>query len=452
MPAEQKETIVAVATPSGRGALALLRISGLEAFAITEKCLKEKALFEKARIRNVGLYTAVASENLKIIDQVTIIKYCGPRSYTGEDMVEIICHGGELNVKEILNALKSAGARGAQRGEFTRRALENGKLDILKAEAIHGIIESESQEELAVNRKLYFGESLNVFSKWREGIIALLEEVESRIEFEEEMASKDGNASSLDRLIEDLNRDLVKRKRIKGKEGVLKIVIGGPANAGKSTLFNRLLGYDRAIVHSSPGTTRDVVGERVSIGKHEVQLIDCAGFRETSDEIEKDGIERSKKEIAGASILVWVTAADELITEEECGSIAGRLNPTLCIINKIDIAQGNEKKKFIDEAKIQNISISLRNDPIEKIEKVLKDMVDNMLGGVEVPDCIFNDRHEEIAVRLIEEMREAKASWDRAEIAALHLRGAVSCFEEFFGRSDPEGIMNGIFEKFCIGK
>ena len=127
-------------------------------------------------------------------------------------------------------------------------------------------------------------------------------------------------------------------------------------------------------------------------------------------------------------------------------------HPTLCIINKIDIAQGNEKKKFIDEAKIQNISISLRNDPIEKIEKVLKDMVDNMLGGVEVPDCIFNDRHEEIAVRLIEEMREAKASWDRAEIAALHLRGAVSCFEEFFGRSDPEGIMNGIFEKFCIGK
>jgi tRNA modification GTPase len=452
MPAEQKETIVAVATPSGRGALALLRISGPEAFEIAAKCIREKALFGKAPARYIGLYTAEFPTKNKIIDQVTIIKYCNPGSYTGENMVEIICHGGELIVRELINAFKSAGARGAQRGEFTRRALENGKIDILKAEAIQALIESESEAELEGSRKLYFRESLPDFDKWREEIIGLLEDVEARIEFEDEGNLVEGKGSTLERIIETLNRDLEKRRRIKGRDGVMRVVIGGPANAGKSTLFNRLLGYNRAIVHSSPGTTRDLVGESVTIGEHEVQLIDCAGIRETVDEIEKDGIERSKKAILGASILVWVTAADEKITDEECTILARGLKPILCIINKIDIAEGYEKRKFLDKAGIQNISISLRNDPVEKIEIVLKNMVEGVYGQIEVPDYLFNSRHEEIAMRLVEELEGAKDTWNRPEIGALHLRGAVACFEEFFGRSDTDAIMNGIFEKFCIGK
>jgi len=344
MPANK--TIVAVSTPSGRGALALLRLSGPEAFSITAKCLKEKALFKTAEMRYIGLYTIIDPFHLKTIDQVTIIKYSAPRSYTGENMVEIIGHGGKFIVHELLKALKTAGAKGAEKGEFTRRALVNGKIDLLKAEAIQGIIESESQTGLACARKLYSGESLSAFSRWREELTGLLEGIEAWIEFEEEEGAKDRAAGkeNLDRFIRVLGEDLQRRERIKIIDDGLKVVIAGPANAGKSTLFNRLLGFDRTIVHNTPGTTRDMVSEHVMIGDNEVQLIDSAGFREAENEVEKKGIERSREAIRGASIVLWVTAADEKLVQTELEEIEKkRGSPMLCIINKIDKGDRTEK-------------------------------------------------------------------------------------------------------------
>lgn len=453
MPAN--ETIVAVATPSGRGAMALLRLSGSEVFFIVAKCLKEKALFEKAEPRYVGLYTIIDPVCLKTIDQVTMIKYTAPRSYTGENMVEIIGHGGRLVVQEILDALKAAGARGAERGEFTRRALVNGKIDLFKAEAIQGIIESESQADHACAKKLNDGGSLSVFSQWRKELEEILEEVEASIEFEDDaVGGHSAGKGNLDRLISLLREDLRRRKQIRFLEGGLKVIIAGPANAGKSTLFNRLLGFNRAIVYSTPGTTRDMIVERVMIGDHEVQLIDSAGIRDAGDEIERLGIERSREAINGAAILIWVTAADEKMENKEWEEIRVNIKmPMLCIINKIDKKDGTEKEKAFMKAGIRNIAISLlEKDRIDEIESALKSMVEKIHGETEIPDFILNNRHEEIARKLLQEVKGAGETWDRAEIAAMHLRGAMASLDEFFGKSDPEAIMNKIFENFCIGK
>jgi tRNA modification GTPase len=454
MPANK--TIVAVSTPSGRGALALLRLSGPDAFSITAKCLKEKTLFKTAEVRYIGLYTIIDPFRLKTIDQVTIIKYSAPRSYTGENMVEIIGHGGKFIVHELLKALKTAGAKGAERGEFTRRALVNGKIDLLKAEAIQGIIESENQTGLACARKFYSGESLSVFSRWREELMGLLEGIEAWIEFEEEEGAKDRAAGKekLDRFIRILGEDLQRRERIKIIDDGLKVVIAGPANAGKSTLFNRLLGFDRTIVHNTPGTTRDMVSEHVMIGDNEVQLIDSAGFREAENEVEKKGIERSREAIRGASIVLWVTAADEKLVQTELEEIEKkRGSPMLCIINKIDKGDRTEKEREFNRAGIQNIAISLlKQNQIEGIESALKVMVEKIKEEIQVPDFILNDRHEEIVRSLLEALKGANKAWDQAEIAAMHLKGAIGYFDEFFGKSAPETIMDKIFEKFCIGK
>ncbi len=435
--------------------MALLRLSGSEVFFIVAKCLKEKALFEKAEPRYVGLYSVIDPVCLKTIDQVTMIKYTAPRSYTGENMVEIIGHGGRIVVQELLEALKAAGARGAERGEFTRRALVNGKIDLFKAEAIQGIIDSESQADHACAKRLYNGGSQPVFSQWRKELEEILEQVEASIEFEDDAAGgHSAGRGKLDRLLSLLSEDLRRRKQIRFLEGGLKVIIAGPANAGKSTLFNRLLGFNRAIVHSTPGTTRDMVSERVTMGDYEVQLIDSAGIRDAGDEIERLGIERSREAIGDASILIWVTAADEKMEYGEWLEIKNnRKMPMICIINKIDKGDGTEKKRAFNEAGIRNISISLLgNDRIDEIEMTLKSLVEKIHGETEIPHFILNNRHEEIARNLLQEVKDAGETWDRVEIAAMHLKGAIARLDEFFGKSDPEAIMNKIFENFCIGK
>jgi tRNA modification GTPase len=449
------ETIVAVATPAGRGALALLRLSGPGVFIVTAKCLQGKVSFEKVAPRTVGLYTAINPASRKILDQVTIIKYGAPRSYTGENMVEIICHGGVLVTGELLDALKSAGARVATGGEFTRRALINGKIDILKAEAIQAIIESESRSALAGAWKIYRGGAFAVLDGWRRELMEILASIEAWIEFDDDaiMHGSEGR-KKIGELAALLEADLDKRKRIKVLEKGVKIVIGGPANAGKSTLFNRLLGCHRAIVHAEPGTTRDLVGENVQIGEHEVRLVDSAGIRVAEDAVEAEGIERSRLAIRGASILLWVSAADEEIGEEELELLEERRGePLLCVINKTDRGDPGEKKVAFEGVGAENIiAISLKQDDrIATIEKELKGLVDRMQEGG-VPDFIVNRRHEEVASRLIERIRSAREFWDRPEIAALHIKDAISCFEEYFGETDSEELMNTVFEKFCIGK
>ena len=451
----EPSTIAALATPPGKSALAILRISGPDVFTIVGRCLSERASFSDAPPNRISLFTAADPETGAVIDQITAIKYAASKSFTGENMVELICHGGPTVIDEIVSALLGAGARQAGRGEFTRRALLNGKIDLLKAEAIRGIIESESEAELSCARKLYTSGG-HPLAAWREELMGLLAHVELGIEFEEESDAQVSQAGKkkIEEFLLQLQIDIKKREQIAAFGKGFSIVIAGPVNAGKSTLFNALLGYNRVIVHSTPGTTRDIISEQVRIGGYPVRLVDSAGIRETGYEIELAGIARSREEIQQAGLVVWVTAADEPFYPEEaaelCSIPGGSL---LCVVNKIDAGDGSDKTAFIREKGIEPVPVSLK---LQKngaaIFERLCAAVKEAFRRIEVPDLLLNERHQEIGRRLLHEIESARGEWKRQEIAAFHLKRAISCLEEFFGTTDPEEIMNRIFEGFCIGK
>jgi tRNA modification GTPase len=450
----EPETIVAPATPQGKSALAVLRISGKKAFAVTAKCLLEKALFLNAPSRFIRLYTVKDPVCGNTIDQITGIKYNSPQSFTGEDMVEIICHGGRIIIKEIFNSLIIAGARPATGGEFTRRALLNGKIDLMKAEAIGSLIESNSEAELLCAQKLYAGNTKEIAS-WKKEMIGLLEKIETRIEFEETdlINEPPGNGKkTIDNFLLRLKSD-----KIRVVENGFKVVIAGPVNAGKSTLFNTIIGKNRAIVHREPGTTRDVVVERLWLRGHELQLFDCAGIRRTGHEIEREGIERSREAMRDASVVIWVTAADEQLRSgelRELASNAENLN-ILCVINKIDKSDGKEKLAAFKKAGIITVPLSLKEEKKGKTEKLIMKIaqkIDKIQGDTQLPDMLLNARHEEIGKSLFRELSMARDEWERPEVAALYLKKGLSLMDEYFGMVNPEEVLDEIFKNFCIGK
>jgi tRNA modification GTPase len=451
---KQSETIAALATPPGKSALAIIRLSGLEAFEIGYSCIKEKVSFKQAPARYVGLYTVVNEKTGNSVDQITAIKYIAPRSFTGENMVEIICHGGPRVVDEIAGVLFSAGARPAGRGEFSQRAFENGKIDLLKAEAIKGIIESTGDIDLSCARKLYQN-GLEKLKEWRKELLELSKKVEAIIEFEEDInETEEKSIGQITEFINVLEKEIRKRKKAKSVENCIPIVIAGPANAGKSSLFNILIGQNRNIVHNEPGTTRDIIRERMWMCGYQILLIDSAGIRDTNHEIEKEGIKRSRIAMENASIILWVTEANKPFSNEEIHEISSmKEKKQICVINKTDLFPGHRKKEVLDGMKIESVAISIHENKnidtlIEKTGSHLKDIH----NSIEIPDLFLNQRHEEIGKTLLNEMRYARESWKKAEIAAHHLNNGIKLVDEIFGKTDNEEILNKIFNSFCIGK
>jgi tRNA modification GTPase len=450
-------TIAAAATPLGKSALAVLRISGADAFEITARCIKEKTLFEKAPPRYVQLYIAKDPSSEKTIDQITAVKYSSPRSFTGENMVEIICHGGQFIIKEIFNAIINAGARSATGGEFTKRALLNGKIDLMKAEGIRGLIESCSDIDLLCAQKLYRGTAHDAIEKLRNELMELLIGIEAQIEFGETDNIVDtgiGEKKKIEYFLLRLKKDIEKREKIHIIENGINIVIAGPVNAGKSTLFNTLVGYNRAIVHSEPGTTRDTVSEHLLFHGNEIQLIDSAGIRNTNNEIEMEGIARTRNAIKKAGILVWVTAADERFSEEEMLElIANKDKKPLCVLNKIDKKNGREKSIKLKKANIETVLVSLKkNINIDQMVSKIEKKIIKIKLQIETPDILLNARHEEIGKLVYKEILLARNEWERPEVAAYHLKNGISFMDELFGKVHSEEIMNKIFKDFCIGK
>lgn len=451
---EKTETIAALATPPGKSALAIIRLSGSEAFEIVSRCIREKKVFEQAPARHAGLYNFVDVKKEIHLDLTTAIKYTAPRSFTGENMVEIICHGGPRVVEEVAEALFSAGAKPAGRGDFSRRAYENGKIDLLRAEAIRGIIESTGDMDLACARKLY-SKGLEKFNEWRMILLDLSKKVEADIEFEEDVdETEEKNIGKISELLKVLEKEIKKREKIKSVENFIPVIIAGPVNAGKSSLFNILLGQNRNIVHRDPGTTRDLISERMWICGYQISLIDSAGIRDTNHEIEKEGIKRSRAEMEKAGIILWVTEADKPFSDEEIDEIKKiDRKKLICVINKIDLSPGKQKKEILERMKIKTATISiLKNNNIDAIIEKTGALIKEIQNSIEIPDLFLNQRHEEIGKTLYYEMCCARDSWKKKEIAAYHLNIGIRLLDEIFGKTDNEEVLNRIFSSFCIGK
>ena len=450
------DTIVAIGTPPGPSALAVVRLSGPDAITtVTRLC---PGLSGIPDARRVVLARAVDPETGESLDQVLVTLFPGPGSYTGEDMAEISSHGGWLSPALILEACVRCGARRAVEGEFTRRSFLNGKMDLLQAEAVLDLIESKSRalHGTAIHQ-LDRGLSERI-GKLREGLVHLEAALVHHLDFPEEddppVPTEEimGRAGALEEAMEGLLRTAPEGELL--REGAVTVLAGRP-NSGKSSLFNALLGEERAIVTEVPGTTRDALEAVVSLEGFPFRVVDTAGLRETEERVEKLGVEVARRYLTRADVILFCIEGNRSLSEEERGflnEVAG--TPVVFLRTKADLfSLPSSEPDGMGEA----IGISVETgEGLDRLREVLPAMV---FGGLfrmsgEVP-VLTRRRHTEGIRRAKEELRAfqgALAQGLPAEVAATHLRPAETALEELLGVIPREEVLDKLFREFCIGK
>ncbi|HUF60877.1 MAG TPA: tRNA uridine-5-carboxymethylaminomethyl(34) synthesis GTPase MnmE [Verrucomicrobiales bacterium] len=448
----RSDTIVAIGTAAGESAIALIRVSGPDASSCLANVWRG---IDPASARPRTLYLGIiAGADGTALDQVLCVRFPKPFSYTGEDMVEIHCHGGTLVTRAVFDRLLEAGCRPAGPGEFTQRAFLNGKMDLTQAEAVMDLIQARTRLALRAANDQLAGGLRDTVEEIRTGLVSLLAHIEAWIDFPEEDIAPDTLAelaertrrliASIDTLLESAEKGRVLR------EGA-RVVICGEANAGKSSLLNLLLGFDRAIVSESPGTTRDTIEEVINAGGIPLRLVDTAGLRDASDPVEQEGMRRAAAEILRADVIIEVldgSIAPEASTSPLPRGFRGH---HLRLLNKSDLglhpAHAKDREAFPFSC--------LRKEGIGALQAALHQ---HLLSG-DVPGAglllAINARHQHCLQRAsraldsaLEGMRQGLA-W---ELIALECREALEALGEVTGKTDIEEILGEIFAKFCIGK
>ena len=444
------DTIAAISTPLGEGAIAVLRMSGPRAVEIAGEVFRAKtpAGAAAARVQQLG---AVFDGGRKM-DDVLLTVFRAPHSYTGEDVVEIACHGGVLMTRRILELLLKCGARSAEPGEFTQRAYLSGKMDLTQAEAVMDLITAQTDLALrAAGEQLEgrLGERIRVLREW---LVELLAHVEAYIDFPEDDIDPDtGDAlrAKLDTVRAETEALLATAGQGRVlREGVRTVIYGAP-NVGKSSLLNLLLGYERAIVSARPGTTRDVIEEVISLRGYPLRLVDTAGIRESSDEIEIEGMARTRRQVERADLVLEV--ADASVANAGCemrnAEWAGK---TLLILNKSDLGEHGSW------GGVEAVRIScLKNDGIARLEEAI---IERITGGQAAHrdwSVAINARHHACLAKARDYSDAAHRALGEGlspEFIAEELRGALDAVGEVVGKADSEEILGKIFSTFCIGK
>jgi tRNA modification GTPase len=451
---ELEDTIVAVASPNGRGALALVRLSGRDAFAIAARHLRIWPA--QPRVSYLCDVFEGGGQGKEKLDQALVTLFPAPNSFTGEDTVEFSTHGGYLVPSTIVAALISSGARHASPGEFTRRAVLNGKLDILQAEAIGDLIDASSHvmQHTALSQ-LDGGLSRRLLSL-RSDLI----ELEALIAYDVDFPEEDDGPVPRNR-IEQTAGQIVESLRLLlatapvgevVREGAVVVIAGAP-NVGKSSLFNALLGRSRAIVTEIPGTTRDALEAVIDSGKWPLRLVDTAGLRETDDRIERLGIEVSERYLDSAHV-VLACADDAKVLEETTGQIARRsAAPIVAVRTKADLVANGEK--FPPHS---GIPVSAETGVgLQELLGAIDDALDSRHGEI-APDVpiLTRARHRQAISTALTEVEQFLQSWGLeslpATVASVHLRTAVSALEELIGAVDVEDVLDRVFASFCVGK
>ncbi len=443
------ETIAAISTAAGEGAIALVRISGPGAISVADKIFrgKERPSRFASHVLHLG---EIVDEAGQSIDEVMISIHRAPSSYTGEDLVEISCHGGILVTGKVLEACLRGGARGARPGEFTERAFLNGKMDLTQAEAVIDLIRARTDLALrSATEQLEgkLGEKIRVI---RHALVTVLAHIEASIDFPEEGIEPDEGEKLHARL------DSV-REQIQGllatadqgrilREGV-RVVIYGATNAGKSSLLNRLLGYERVIVSDTHGTTRDTIEETVNLRGIQVRLLDTAGFRTSASDIEREGIARTERWLRQADLRLHIVDrnAPRPVHFRE-SAVNGN---EIVVLNKCDLPEHSDWKNF----KALRISCAT--------EEGLGELEDEIIGRIgkhnlrSENSVAINLRHRDCLRRALEACDRARAGLDQTlslECLAVDLNDALRAVGEVIGAAGVEQILDSVFSQFCIGK
>ena len=449
------DTIVAVATPPGKGAIAILRLSGPDSWKIVQKHLRTRSKIVPRKAIHGWIH-----ENGEDVDEVVVVFYKSPKSYTGEDMVEVMCHGGPLVVKKLLDLFLKSGARMAEPGEFTKRAFLNGKMDLTSAEAVRDLIEAKSETSLKLSLRNLKGGLRDFVDSLRRELIEVLAEIRVELDYPDEIETNTGEVvTRLERIKEKLTEELKKADAgILLNRGLRMVIVGKP-NVGKSTLLNRLLNEDRAIVTDIPGTTRDVISEEIVIRGILFRIVDTAGVRsETNDLVERLGIERTLQEIEKADIVLFVLDASSPLDEEDRKILERIKNKRyLVVINKVDVVEKiNEeeiKNKLGTDRHMVKIS-ALKGEGLEKLEEaiyretqeIFERGSDSLITNLRQKQLLENVKgHLEDAIKSLKEGMPV-------DMASIDLERALNLLDEVTGRSFREDLLDTIFSNFCVGK
>jgi tRNA modification GTPase len=458
------DTIAAIATPLGEGGLAVVRISGTNALVIADKSflpVGKNSSKPPAALSHTIQYGQIVHTG-QVIDEVLLAVLRAPRTFTREDTVEISCHGGLLPAKLVLDTLLKNGARMAEPGEFTRRAFLNGRIDLAQAEAVADLIHSRTELALSAANEQLAGKLSQRINQLRDDLMLTLAHVEAHLDFPDEDIAPDTREKLLQRLengivfMDELLRTANEGQLL--RRGVRAAILGRP-NAGKSSLLNQLLGRDRAIVSPIAGTTRDTIEETANIRGLPVVFIDTAGLREARDEIEVEGIRRSRQSLAQAELILHVLDASEPLTaddEDYLSEFAAKKR--IVVMNKMDLPRRNLLPLGWRQGADSTVTVDVCCVNGQGIE-ALKDAIKNMIWSgdikAEMLQVTINSRHQDALNRArgtVRQAADALRAGVTLELVAMDLRIAANAVGEIVGKTTTEDLLDSIFSTFCIGK
>ena len=446
---KKEKTYYALSSPPGRSATASIRISGPRSLATLSKLTtKNKHVFKHGTTRVCNIF----NKNNILVDKVVVVFYHKPKSYTGEDMVEIHAHGNPLITHSIFNELSNFGLRPADPGEFTRNAYLNNKIDLVQAEAVLSLINAQTNKGVELSISSASGSLSSHLKELRGSLINAL----SHVEYELDISETDNHRKTLNLVVRDLEKttnhinNLIKSYNTLRllRDGIRVIIVGAP-NVGKSTLFNAILGQDRAIVTSRPGTTRDAIESALQILNYSIFLVDTAGIRETKKLIEGEGIKKTNLEIRNADVIYHVLDPTTKKTTKRLPTTT----KTITIYSKSDLLSEQEKENLI-KANIEAVVVSGKlGTGLKKLTQKTAKAIESSITQKESV-YITSKRQQTILLNAFRALNSAQNPevLGQLELISIHLKDAINQFDWLLGKTTADDVLNTIFSEFCVGK
>lgn len=456
------DTITSISTPMGEGAIGIVRLSGPQAVEIADKLYKGKHLLNDVPSHTINYGHIIDPESKEVIEEVMVSVLRAPKTFTREDIIEINCHGGILTINRVLELTMTYGARMAEPGEFTKRAFLNGRIDLSQAEAVMDFIRSKTDRASKVAMNQIEGRLSDLIKKQRQSILEILAQVEVNIDYPEYDDVEDATTEFLleqsKEIKQEINRllDTGAQGKIM-REGLSTVIVGKP-NVGKSSMLNNLIQDNKAIVTEVAGTTRDVLEEYVNVRGVPLRLVDTAGIRETEDIVEKIGVERSRKALSQADLILFVLNNNEALTQEDYTLYEVVKNEdVIVIVNKMDLEQSidiNEVKDMIGDTPLIQTSM-LKQEGIDELEIQIRDL---FFGGeVQNQDMTYvsNSRHISLlkqARQTIQDAIDAAESGVPMDMVQIDLTRTWEILGEIIGETASDELIDQLFSQFCLGK
>ncbi len=452
---EMEDTICAIATKLGVGAISIIRVSGRDAIS------KVNALFEGKNLEEVESHTihyGWIKEKEEVLDEILVSVMRAPKTFTREDVVEINCHGGILATKSVLEALLRTGIRMAEPGEFTKRAFLNGRIDLAQAEAVMELIESKNDTAKRLALSALQGSTTNLVKDFREQIKQVIASIEVNIDYPEYEDIEQMTEEKLEKLLEDLQAKLEEiilqsKRKQQLKNGIETAIIGRP-NVGKSSLLNHLLEEEKAIVTSIEGTTRDIVEGDVNLDGISLHILDTAGLRETEDVVEKMGVEKSKQILKKAQLVFFLLDGSKSLQEEDKKMFSSLEDEkTILVLNKKD--QGIKIKKSDLPFSHVVVTTTKTKDGLDELKQEVKTMFQQDEIQENDAAILFNARQLALASQAQEKLKEAKCALEEGvelDMISLDLQEILETLGEITGENYQDEILDTLFANFCVGK